>query len=125
MLSETIYNNHKDIFEEMNEDNYSLSNEESENYEENEDIFEDNDFKKIIHLIKPLNINYNEIYFKENLDEGKSFGYNKEDLSEKENEKEKNNNNEAHFTFFHGMKLTKGEKYWEVKELEVYKIIYL
>ena len=55
-----------------------------------------------------------EIYFNKTLDYGISYGNLKE-----------NNNNKNSYTFFNGMKLTNGERNWNVKELEVYKIIYI
>ena len=62
----------------------------------------------------PPYTNNNEIYFNNYLYEGKSFGF-----STNKNE------NKNSYTFFHDLKLTKGEKSWKVKELEVYKIIYI
>ena len=53
-----------------------------------------------------------EIYFNKTLDYGISYG----------NLRENNNKN---YTFFNDMKLTNGERNWNVKELEVYKIIYI
>ena len=48
---------------------------------------------------------YPEIYFYETLNRGESYG-------------------DSGCTFVEGRKLTNGEKYWEVKELEVFKIQY-
>ena len=50
--------------------------------------------------------NYPEIVFYDSLDKGRSW-------DENEN------------LFFSGRKLTNGEDYWDVKELEVYKIEYI
>ena len=47
-----------------------------------------------------------EIYFNNTLDKGRSFDHDKS-------------------TFKRNRLLTKGEEYWDVKELEVYKINYL
>ena len=56
--------------------------------------------------------NYFEIYFSNSLDKGQSYG-------------ESNSSNSSRYTFFYDRKLTNGKEYWDVKELEVYKIIYI